>query len=117
MKKITTIIGVLLVTTFVAQAAFIADIWLSWTNNPSIEFVDKYIVYQAKLPSTNFTAAVTVSTNAAKVRVTSPGTYQFKVTAVNGVGESPKSAAVQVPQISPTTPSTPVVTSITVTNN
>jgi predicted phage tail protein len=117
MKKMFGIVGILLTTVLVAQSAFIADVWLTWSNNPSAEFVEKYIVYQAKLPSTNFIAAVTVTTNVARVRLTQTGTYQFKVTAINGVGESPKSESVQIPKMSPSTPSTPIVTSIIITNN
>ena len=118
MKKILSIIAVTLLSVSICLSGFIADIGLSWDNNPGIEFVSKYIVYQAKPPATNFVPVLTVTgTNAAKVRVTSTGTYQFKVSAVNGVGESGLSQAVQVPNVMPTIPTNVLVISVTVTNN
>jgi len=110
-------LGLLIFTISAAAPSFIADITLSWNPNPAQEFVTRYLVYQAKLPSTNFVPVVTATgTNVAKVRVTSVGTYQFRVTAINGVGESGQSATVQVPDIMPTIPTNVSVISVTVTN-
>jgi len=118
MKKILSLIVVTLLSISICLSGFIGDIGLSWNNNPGIDFVSKYMVYQAKLPSTNFVPVITViGTNTVKVRVTSTGTYQFKVSAVNGVGESGLSQAVQVPNVMPTIPTNILVISVTVTNN
>lgn len=117
MKKILTSIFVVLATTSLCFAGFIADIGISWKENPANEFVTKYTIYQAKLPSTNFVPVVSaLATNVAKVRVTSVGTYLFKVSAVNGLGESGLSQGVQVPNVSPSIPTNVAVFSVTVTN-
>jgi len=117
MKKFLSIITVSSLVIPFCLAGFLADINLSWQPNPASEFVTKYVVYQAKAPSTNFVAVVTATgTNFARVRVTSPGTYQFRVSAVNGVGESDLSQGVQVPNIPPTIPTNVSVISVTATN-
>lgn len=107
----------LLLTTTIVWAGFSADIGITWKENPAAEFITKYVVYQAKLPATNFTAVITVvGTNFGKVRVITPGTYQFKVSAFNGLGESPLSAAVQVPNIPATAPTNIAIISLVVSN-
>lgn len=117
MRKFLSIVAVSLLTISTCLGGFIADISLSWKTNPDGEFITKYVVYQAKAPSTNFAAVVsTTGTNFAKVRVTSTGTYQFKVSAVNGIGESGLSQAVQVPNVAPSIPTNITVISVTVTN-
>jgi hypothetical protein len=116
MKKILNIIIVLILTVSVCFG-YSVDIWLGWKSNPTEELVTKYIIYQAKLPSTNFIPVVTVAgtTNAGKVRITSPGTYQFKVLAVNGVGSSGLSDEVQVPDVFPSIPTN--FSFLSITNN
>jgi hypothetical protein len=104
-------------TATIALAGFTADVGITWKPNPVNEFVTKYVVYQAKLPSTNFVAAITVvGTNFGRVRVLSPGTYQFKVSAFNGLGESPKSDAVQVPNVLATPPTNVTIISLVISN-
>ena len=115
-KLFFTTVGLLLTAT-IAWAGFSADIGITWKENPASEFITKYVVYQAKLPATNFVAAITVvGTNFGKVRVTTPGTYQFKVSAFNGLGESPLSLAVQVPNIPATAPTNVAIISLVVSN-
>ncbi len=116
MKKLLIILTSLLLVSTVFAASFVADITLSWQPNPPEQFITKYLVYQAKLPSTNFVAVVTAAgtTNSCRVRVTSAGTYQFKITAVNGAGESGFSALAQYPTVAPTVPTNVIVTSIVV---
>jgi hypothetical protein len=89
MKKLLTLSLLFMVA--LSVQAFYADIFLSWNNNPPAEFVQKYIVYQQK--GTNFVSVVTATgTNTAKVRVSAPGTYVFKVGAVNEIGSGPISS-------------------------
>lgn len=93
----------------ISFGAVVSDIYLTWNANPPIEGVTKYLIYQAKSPSTNFIPVVTASnTNVAKVRVTSVGTYEYKVSAINGNGESPLSSSISVRIGSTNAPSQPV---------
>lgn len=60
------------------------DAYVSWDANPLSENVYKYVVYMAKSPATNFTAAITVTNGTAGiVRGITPGFYSFFVTAFN----------------------------------
>jgi len=92
------------------------DISLRWTPNPPVQMVTKYVVYQAVGSATNnFVPVVTAfGTNAVKVRVTSAGLYFYKISAFNGVTNSPLSEAVQVPKDAPSTPPQPEVISVEV---
>lgn len=80
------------------------DVSFSWKSNAPLQMVTKYVIYQAKAPSTNFIPVFTSVSNTAKIRVTGSGTYDFKILAVNGVGESPLTLPVRIPNIAATTP-------------
>ncbi len=103
-----TILSTILTFITAAAFAFTADIYLQWNANPAFEGVTKYVIYQAKAPSTNFVAAVTaIGTNSARVRVTSAGTYSYRVSAFNSFGESVPSTNVPVNIGSITVPTQP----------
>lgn len=103
MKKFFIVL--LLSLASIAASQTVADVYLTWANNPAIEFVSKYVVYQATGDtSSNYVPVVTVTgTNFAKIRVNSTTTtYKFKVMAVNGAGNAPLSEFVKVPTNAPT---------------
>jgi hypothetical protein len=114
MKKILTMTLTILGFVVIVNAQSY-DLSLRWTANPPAQMVTKYIVFQATGKNTNFIPVVTaVGTNFAKVRVNSPGLYQYKIWAVNGVTNSAMSEAVQVPKDAPSTPPQPEVISVDV---
>lgn len=105
MKKLVCVLTLLGALAASAQS-FTADISLRWKANSPTQFVTKYVIHQAKDSLTNYIPVVTAyGTNVAKVRITSAGTYRYKISAVNGAGTSPLSTnLVQWPTQSPTTP-------------
>lgn len=87
----------------IKSAGYVADIFLRWDINPTNQTVTKYLIYQAIPPSTNYIPVVTVvGTNYGKVRVTSPGIFNYKITAINTNGESLKSDFITVSILNPT---------------
>lgn len=104
MKKIilTSLIFISLIFN-VKSAGYVADIFLQWTANPTNQLVTKYLIYQAIQPNTNYVPVVTVvGTNYGKVRVMTPGTYNYKITAINTNGESLQSDFIVVSVLNPT---------------
>ena len=110
MKKFLSITTVLFATLICfADSVYIT---LTWKNNPSLDLVSKYKIYQSIPPSTNFVAIATVTgTNVAVVKVFNGGA--FAVSAINSVGESGLSQNIWYPTNSP---SIPTGISLTATN-
>lgn len=117
MKRLFTL-AFLSVFTVISAFAFTADIQIQWTPNPASDGVTNYFIYQAKAPATNYTKVVTVgNTNSAKVRVTSPGSYSFVVTAANTNAEGPKSLPVtgNIVNTLPSAPTNVTILNVTIT--
>lgn len=114
MKKFVSILVtsmiVLILSSIIASPALGIDLYFTWKANPSAELVTSYVIYQANnIGSTNFgpfrpVSTAPGSTNVWPVRGLSPGTYKFRVVAINGAGGSLPSNEVTYPTNNPSKP-------------
>jgi len=90
MKKILSLLGLLVMTALVIGQTATYDAWFTWTPNPPSELVSGYRIEYRKLPVvTNWTylSFVPSSTNIAIAKGLQGGfKYEFRAFAVNGIG-------------------------------
>jgi len=85
---------------------------LSWPANPASEGVLNYRLQQS-VNGGAFSLLTVVTTPSFEIVNPSPGVYQWKVSAVNFVGEGPLGAVASGPDV----PSVPGTITVTITNS